>query len=111
MHNQRKQNSKHHPATILSILARSLNNHKGARQWANLWFGLVVWSGYINEYCNGKFAVASWSEQIGAVAGVMASQIVLRQRPNLLPLDMKALVDAIYSAGCFGNRIFTPATY
>ncbi|MCT2880278.1 hypothetical protein EFM12_04820 [Latilactobacillus curvatus] len=75
------------------FLARSLKQPlKVQWQWANLWFGLVTFGLVIlMNTATASLLIASWSEQVGAVAGVMASQIVLRLRPNLLPLDMKAL--------------------
>lgn len=75
------------------FLARSLKQPlKVQWQWPNLWFGLVTFGLVIlMNTATASLLIASWSEQVGAVAGVMASQIVLRLRPNLLPLDMKAL--------------------
>ncbi|WP_208422991.1 hypothetical protein [Latilactobacillus fragifolii] len=75
------------------FLVRSLKQPLKAQwQWVNPWFGLVTFGlVLLMNTATASLLIASWSEQVGAVAGVMASQVVLRQRPNLLPLDMKAL--------------------
>ncbi|KRM24249.1 hypothetical protein [Latilactobacillus graminis] len=75
------------------FLAESLKHPLKVRwQWYDAWFGLVTFGlVLLMNTATVSLLIASWSEQVGAVAGVMASQVVLRQRPQLLPVDLKVL--------------------